>query len=69
MFDSVVQINPEDKEKVGSVVKDTLAWIDGQEGLPEVSECEIKQKEIEAIIHPIMTKIYAQQGQQPSDES
>ena len=65
----MLKIEPEDKEKVGAVVQETLAWIDSQEGLPEVNDCETKQKEVEAVVHPIMTKIYAQQGEQPTDES
>lgn len=55
------KVSAEDSEKIGSVVKQTLDWLEQQDKLPEVSDCEQRQKEIEAVLHPIVTKLYQDQ--------
>ena len=58
-------MSAEDKEKVDSAVKVTLDWLEKQDTLPEVSDCEVKQKELEEILHPIVTKLYQESGEEP----
>ena len=64
---SVSQVGEEDKGKVDEVVKGTLDWLDQQGPMPEVDDCQIKQKELEEVLHPIVTKLYAEQGEQQEE--
>jgi L1 cell adhesion molecule like protein len=50
-----------DKEKVLKVVNDTQKWMDGNENA-EKDEYEAKQKEVEAVAMPIMSKMYQGSG-------
>jgi len=50
-----------DKEKVEEAVKDALDWLD-KNHLAEKEEFDAKQKEVEAIANPIMTKLYQSAG-------
>ena len=50
-------LEPADKEAVQSAVKGALDWLD-QNQLAEVDELEWKQKEVEGVCNPIMTKMY-----------
>merc|ERR1712164_199156 len=55
------KISEEDKEKLEEAVKETLDWLDENDDA-EVSEFEEKQKELEGIANPIMSKLYQQGG-------
>merc|ERR1712048_644109 len=55
------KISEEDKEKLEEAVKETLDWLDENDDA-EVEEFEEKQKELEGIANPIMSKIYQQGG-------
>merc|ERR1711881_440214 len=55
------KISEEDKEKLEEAVKETLDWLDKNDDA-EVEEFEEKQKELEGIANPIMSKIYQQGG-------
>merc|ERR1711981_146982 len=55
------KISEEDKEKLEEAVKETLDWLDENDDA-EVEEFEEKQKELEGIANPIMSKIYQQNG-------
>merc|ERR1711920_474653 len=55
------KISEEDKEKLEEAVKETLDWLDENDDA-EVEEFEKKQKELEGIANPIMSKIYQQGG-------
>lgn len=55
------KISEEDKETLEEAVKETLDWLDENDDA-EVEEFEEKQKELEGIANPIMSKLY-QQGQ------
>merc|ERR1711937_352557 len=50
-----------DKEKVEEAVKEALDWLDKNQ-LAEKEEFDAKQKEVEAIANPIMTKLYQSAG-------
>lgn len=50
-----------DKEKLQEKVKETLAWLDGNQ-MAETEEFQDKQKELEQLSAPIMTKIYQAAG-------
>merc|ERR1712048_867076 len=50
-----------DKEKIESAVQQTLDWFDKNQ-LAEKEEFEAKQKELEGIVNPIMTKVYQAAG-------
>lgn len=54
------KIEPADKDKLTNAVEDTLRWLDSNQ-FAEKEEFEAKQKEVEAIAHPIMTKVYQSQ--------
>merc|ERR1712174_112725 len=55
------KISEEDKETLEEAVKETLDWLD-ENSEAEVEEFEEKQKELEGIANPIMSKIYQQGG-------
>jgi len=50
-----------DKDKVEAAVKDALDWLDKNQ-LAEREEFEAKQKELEGVVNPIMTKVYQAAG-------
>merc|ERR1712139_591883 len=54
----------DDKEKIETAVKDALDWLDKNQ-LAEKEEFDAKQKEVEAIANPIMTKLYQSAGGAP----
>merc|ERR1712127_319377 len=55
------KISEEDKEKLEEAVKETLDWLDENDDA-DVEEFEEKQKELEGIANPIMSKIYKNTG-------
>ncbi len=55
------KISSEDKSKIEKAVDEAMEWLDGNQ-LAEVDELEDKQKEIEQICSPIISKMY-QAGQ------
>jgi len=55
------QLDPADKEKIQKAVDDATSWLD-QNQLADVEEFEHKQKELEGICNPIITKMYQQSG-------
>merc|ERR1711913_130459 len=50
-----------DKEKIEKAVQDALDWLDKNQ-LAEKDEFEAKQKELEAVVNPIMMKVYQAAG-------
>lgn len=54
----------EDREKLEEKVKETLAWLDGNQ-MAEAEEFQHKQKELEGLSAPIMTKMYQSAGGAP----
>merc|ERR1712066_1087185 len=50
-----------DKEKIESAVQETLEWLDKNQHA-EKDEFEDKQKELEAIVNPIMMKVHQAAG-------
>lgn len=55
------KISSEDKSKIEKAVDDAMEWLDSNQ-LAEVDELEDKQKEIEQICSPIISKMYQQDG-------
>jgi len=55
------QLDPADKAKILAAVEDTTKWLD-QNQLADVEEFEHKQKELEGICNPIITKMYQAAG-------
>merc|ERR1711933_597951 len=51
----------DDKSKIEKAVQETLDWLDKNQ-LAEKDEFEGKQKELEAIVNPIMMKVYQAAG-------
>merc|ERR1712064_166855 len=51
----------DDKNKVEAAVQETLDWLD-KNSLAEKDEFEAKQKELEGVVNPIMTKVYQAAG-------
>ena len=52
------KLSPSDKDAIQKVVDSTIAWMDSNHQILEKEVYEKKQKEVEAVINPIMTKIY-----------
>merc|ERR1712110_1318017 len=51
----------DDKDKIEKAVQETLDWLDKNQ-LAEKDEFEGKQKELEAVVNPIMMKVYQAAG-------
>lgn len=58
------KISEEDKKKVLDKVQETIKWLDANQ-LAEKEEFEHKQKELEGICNPIVTKLYQAGGVPP----
>jgi len=57
------KIDADDKAKIEKAVQDAMSWLDGLHGeLVSKEEYDRKQKEIEKIVNPIITKLYQQPG-------
>eukprot|EP00271_Cylindrocystis_brebissonii_P021948 TRINITY_DN817_c0_g1_i1.p1 TRINITY_DN817_c0_g1~~TRINITY_DN817_c0_g1_i1.p1 ORF type:complete len:650 (-),score=139.28 TRINITY_DN817_c0_g1_i1:766-2715(-) len=55
------KLDPADKKKIEDAVSDAISWLDTNQ-LAEVDEFEDKQKELEGICNPIITKMYQEAG-------
>jgi len=55
------KFSAEDKAKIEEVIDETLSWLEKNQ-LAEKDEFEAKQKDIEAIVNPIMMKVYQASG-------
>lgn len=55
------KFSSEDREKLEEKIKETLAWLDSNQ-MAEADEFQHKQKELEQLSAPIMTKMYQQAG-------
>ena len=62
------KISEEDKKKIVDKCTEVIAWLDANQ-LAEKEEFDDKQKEIEGICNPIITKLYQASGQQAPDFS
>ena len=58
------KLSPEDKKKGEDAVQETISWLDKNQSA-EKEEFEAKQKELEAVINPIMTALYGGAGGMP----
>ena len=59
------KLQPADKEAIQKVVDETIAWMDSNHQVLEKEVYDKKQKEVEAVVNPIMTKMYQQAGGAP----
>merc|ERR1711871_349362 len=55
------KIDQSDKDTLKKAIDDTISWLDANQ-MAEKDEFEHKQKELEAIANPIMTKMYQAGG-------
>merc|ERR1711887_32609 len=51
----------DDKDKIEKAIQEALDWLDKNQ-LAEKDEFETKQKELEAVVNPIMMKVYQAAG-------
>merc|ERR1711862_812091 len=56
------KLDPADKEAITKIVDETIAWMDSNYEVLEKDVYDAKQKEVEAVVNPIMTKLYQQAG-------
>lgn len=54
------KLEDDDKTALDTTVKEGLEWLDEHQDEQDIQVFEDKQKEIEAVVNPIMTKMYAQ---------
>merc|ERR1719231_1073281 len=59
------KLDEADKEKIKKIVDETIAWMDTTYDIQEKDVYEKKQKEVEAVVNPIMTKLYQRAGGMP----
>lgn len=52
------KVSEDDKAAVKSKVDETLTWLDSNQ-TAEKDEFELRRKELEAVVNPIMTKLHA----------
>merc|ERR1712216_609190 len=55
------KIDEADKEKLKAAIDETISWLDANQ-MAEKDEFDAKQKDLEAIANPIMTKAYQAAG-------
>ena len=55
------KLSAEDKETLTKVISETIAWLDKNQTV-ETEVYQDKQKEVEQIVNPIMTRMYQQEG-------
>ncbi|KAK9902653.1 hypothetical protein WJX75_001465 [Coccomyxa subellipsoidea] len=55
------KLSPEDKEKIEKAVEETIQWLDSNQ-LAEKDEFADKQKELESIANPILSRMYQGEG-------
>merc|ERR1712061_876213 len=58
------KISDSDKEAINKKCDETIKWLDANQ-LAEVDEFSDKQKEVEGVCNPIITKLYQQAGGAP----
>merc|ERR1719150_2436568 len=58
------KISEDEKTMITSKCDEALKWLDSNQ-LAEVEEFQDKQKEVEAVCNPIISKLYQQQGGAP----
>merc|ERR1712179_779052 len=58
------KISDDDKKKINDKCDEAIKWLDANQ-LAEVEEFNDKQKEIEAVCNPIITKLYQGAGGMP----
>ena len=58
------KLDPADKETLKKAVEEAIQWMDANE-LKEIDEIEDKQKELEGVCKPIITKMYQAAGGAP----
>jgi len=58
------KISDEDKKTIQEKCDEVLSWMDANPSA-EKDEIEAKQKEIEGVANPIMSKLYAESGGMP----
>merc|ERR1712098_197710 len=58
------KISEDDKKKISDKCDETIKWLDANQ-LGEVEEFNDKQKEVEAVCNPIITKMYQASGGMP----
>merc|ERR1712059_155082 len=58
------KINDSDKEAITKKCEETIKWLDANQ-LAEVDEFQDKQKEVEGVCSPIISKLYQQAGGAP----
>jgi len=61
------KLSSEDKEKLNKVIDETIQWLDRNQ-TAEKEEYDAKQKELEGVAMPIMTRLYQQSGGMPGQE-
>ena len=58
------KLSEEDRTAIGSKCSEALKWLEGNQ-LAEVDEFQDKQREVEAVCNPIITKLYQSGGAMP----
>jgi len=58
------KISEDDKKKITDKCDEAIKWLDANQ-LAEVEEFQDKQKEVEGVCNPIITKLYQQAGGAP----
>merc|ERR1711872_356163 len=58
------KISEDDKKKIADKCDEAIKWLDANQ-LAEVDEFNDKQKEVEAVCNPIITKLYQSAGGAP----
>ena len=62
------KLSEEDATAVTTAVDDTLSWLSESTDQASKEEIDAKQKELEGIVNPIMTKLYQEQQQEQQQQ-
>jgi len=64
--DAALPLSDQEKQTITQMVDETVSWLDSTDELQEKNVYEAKQKDIESVANPIMTKMYQQTGTNPT---
>ena len=56
------KLSDEDKETIQKAVDDTISWLDEHQEGTEKEEYEAQKKKMEEVVHPIVSKLYPNEG-------
>eukprot|EP01051_Picozoa_sp_SAG22_P019776 SAG22_NODE_3758_length_1542_cov_1.155925_2_plen_91_part_00 len=62
------KLTPDESKQLDEAVQKALAWLEEHGPTAEVDAIEAEQKALEAVVHPIMTRLYAENPEAEAEQ-